>query len=200
MSKVLTQFMQQANSTNNAQAPQVHSVPVSSPSLVGFGTLPQSLLNAATMPPPPPPPVISKTNNVEGSTDSPLNSGKSNVLSLSGFEVGFKIGFDGIESNVCCNNSNSVIINPAAVQEKLDSELAMNRISGPYSRPPFKHFKCSSLSLLLKCDGKFRLLHNLSYSYNEHAVNMSIPESDSKVKFSNIGHALDIIKEKKVVF
>ena len=119
---------------------------------------------------------------------------------LSGFEVGFKIGFDGIESNVFCNNSNSAIINPAAVQEKLESELAMNRISGPYSSPPFKHFKCSPLSLLLKSNGKFRLLHNLSYPYNEHSVNKSIPESASKVKFSNIGHALDIIKVNRCCF
>ena len=89
MTKVLTQFMQQTN-TNSVQAPQVHCVPVASPSLEGFGTLPQSLLNAATMPPPPPPPVVSETNNAEGSTVPPitfassvvpLNSGESNVLS-----------------------------------------------------------------------------------------------------------------------
>ena len=56
--------------------------------------------------------------------------------------------FDGPEMAVTSQNSYSALQNVPVVNEKIQSELSMNRLAGPFnSPPPFDNFKCSSLAL-----------------------------------------------------
>ena len=82
------------------------------------------------------------------------------------------------------------------VQDKLDKELASGRIAGPFLNPPFLNFKCSPLAIREKSQpGKFRLLHNLSYPYDERAVNDNIPHEAATVKYATIRDAIHLIQE-----
>ena len=75
--------------------------------------------------------------------------------------------------------------------------MSKNRISGPYKSPPFSNFKSCPLALRQKPNGKYRLLHNLSYPYDDKSVNLNILDKNSKVEFSSIYNALDIVKDSR---
>ena len=112
-----------------------------------------------------------------------------------GFRQGFKLDFFGNNTPFMSHNSASVQMNPFEALSKISIELSLNRIAGPFERPPFDSFKVSPLALREKGDtGKFRLLHNLSYPYNDDSVNFNIPESCSKVKYESINDAVKILQ------
>ena len=110
---------------------------------------------------------------------------------INGFRQGFKLDYFGNNNPYMSNNSVTVQKNPLAALSKISTELSLNRIAGPFENPPLVSFKVSPLALREKADtGKFRLLHNLSYPYNEDSVNSNIPESCSKVKYESINDAV----------
>ena len=79
-----------------------------------------------------------------------------------------------------------------AAMQKVQKEVALKRIAGPFEAPPLEHFKCSPLSMREKSTpGQFCLLHNLSYPHDDTAVNANIPVHKAKTSYSNIDDALD---------
>ena len=113
---------------------------------------------------------------------------------IEGFTFGFSISFEGPDSPLTSNNSPSVLQNPQIVTEKLEKELKLNRIAGPFKQIPFPNFKCSPLALRPKQQpGKYRLLHNLSYPYDEHSVNHNIPQQSATVKYQSLEDAIQLI-------
>ena len=78
--------------------------------------------------------------------------------------------------------------------DKINQEIALGRIAGPFPAPPFPNLKCSPLALREKSTkGKYRLLHNLSFPYNDLSVNRNIPDSAAKVAYSTLSDAFKII-------
>ena len=60
----------------------------------------------------------------------------------------------------------SAIQNPEAVESDaiIEKEIAAQRLAGPFSSPPFSHFRISHLGLVpKKTEGEFRLIHHLSF-------------------------------------
>ena len=105
------------------------------------------------------------------------------------------LNFEGEESPLHSNNSVSVTNNEQVVAEKIRKELDMGRIEGPFLEPPFDNFKCSPLSVREKREpGKYRLLHNLSYPYNEDSVNFNIPKERSTVQYAHLGDAIEMVQ------
>ena len=95
---------------------------------------------------------------------------------------------------IVSKNSLSVKINPTAASEKVNQEIALGRIAGPFKNPPFHHQVISPLALRQKRNStKFRLLHNLSAPYDGSSVNANIPDSAAKVKYSSISQAVQLI-------
>ena len=85
-------------------------------------------------------------------------------LLSNGFNYGFPLHYEGPQDSSCAKNLLSAIQNPEAVDAKLDKEIAAHRIAGPYSSPPFPHFRISPLGLVpKKKEGEFRLIHHLSF-------------------------------------
>ena len=114
---------------------------------------------------------------------------------VNGVKEGFSLGFCGEPSEVRSNNAKSVESNLEATVHKIMGELALGRIKGPFDIPPFDNFKQPPLALREKSEkGKFRLLHNLSYPYDENAVNFNIPQHHYKLKYQCIDDALTLIK------
>ena len=86
--------------------------------------------------------------------------------------------------------------NPTIVNNKIKEELMTKRIAGPFASPPFQNFKSSPLSLREKSVlGTYRLLHNLSYPYDEKSVNINIPRECASVQYANITHAIKLIQQ-----
>ena len=113
---------------------------------------------------------------------------------LEGLSNGFSLGFVGPQSQVFSHNSPTVSDFPHIAKDKVDSEIRLGRIAGPFNSPPFNDFKCSPLALREKSTpGKFRLLHNLSYPYNQDSVNLNIPNDKAKVSYSSIEDAISFI-------
>ena len=114
---------------------------------------------------------------------------------IDGFTNGFLLDFEGPDLPLTSNNSSSANSNPAAVEEKISKELSLGRISGPFENKPLANFKCSPLAVREKQDtGKYRLLHNLSYPYDEKSVNFNISKDNSTVSYATIKDAVSLIQ------
>lgn len=115
---------------------------------------------------------------------------------INGFTNGFLLDYDGPFSSSICKNSQSVMDNSSLVQSKISEELSLSRIAGPFSDPPLENFKVSPLAIIpKKTPGKFRLIHNLSYPYNDESVNFHIDEKHSKVHYENLHSAIKLIQK-----
>ena len=72
----------------------------------------------------------------------------------------------------------------------IDKELLNGRLAGPFSTAPWKQFALSPIHVVPKKEhGKYRMIHNLSYSGNFSSVNACISDSDAAVyyvKFDSI--------------
>ena len=112
---------------------------------------------------------------------------------IMGFTEGFRIGYSGNDSSVFATNSKSLLENPEEARKKIDMEISMNRIKGPFSHPPFRNFKACPLALRVKPNGKYRLLHNLSYPYNSDSVNLCIAPENYEVEYASVQDAADVL-------
>ena len=78
-------------------------------------------------------------------------------------------------------NHISVLEDPTTLNSKIQSELSLGRIEGPFVNPPFANFVFSSLVLIPKKEpGKFHLIHDLSYP-KASSVNTCIPHEASPI-------------------
>ena len=111
-----------------------------------------------------------------------------------GLSTGFKFHFKGTECSFEAKNSKSACNQMEAVDKKLEVEINLGRIAGPFKNAPFKNFKASPLSIREKSTpGSFRLLHNLSYPYDITSVNGGIPQTYKTVKYATIQSAVKVI-------
>ena len=115
---------------------------------------------------------------------------------IEGFTNGFSVNFEGYQSEVEGVNSLTVKCNPGPALQKINSEIQLGRMKGPFITKPFENFKVIPLALREKSTpGKFRLLFNLSYPYDWNAVNLGIDKRFKTVRYASILDALYILKE-----
>ncbi|CAG2249858.1 unnamed protein product [Mytilus edulis] len=112
---------------------------------------------------------------------------------IHGFTFGFSLNFKGTPSNKTCKNHKSATENPDAVYLKLAKESLSGRIAGPFKEPPFSLFVCSPLGLVPKSDGKFRLIHDLSFPKDD-SINLGIPMEYSAVSYDSIDNVVQLVK------
>jgi len=114
---------------------------------------------------------------------------------VEGFTYGFRLQHTGQLSSATPNNDSSVLEFPLQMQEKLQKELDLGRMKGPFDEPPFEHFHISPLKLREKgVTGKYRLLHNLSWPYDGiSSVNTGIDQDSKSVKYSSVTIAIALI-------
>ena len=115
---------------------------------------------------------------------------------VQGFSCSFKIDFEGPDVPFSAHSSSSAQHHSGVVSYKLTKEIELGCISGPLQEVPFKNFKCSLLSVCEKqTPGTYRLLHNLSYPYDESAVNFNVPKEASHVQYASIDDAFQLIHD-----
>ena len=111
------------------------------------------------------------------------------------FRYGFDLGYVGPACATYGQNRSTILNNLDIASSKMNRDILLNRIAGPFNSPPFDHFKISPLALRPKKEpNKYRLLHNFSAPYDETSVNLNIPESHSSVNYDSLSSALKIIQ------
>ena len=124
-----------------------------------------------------------------------LNDYEDKDFIIDGFKFGFFLHFSGEESPLHSSNSHSTKIHSDIIEKKINEELRLGRISGPFNTLQYPNSKISPLAIIPKKEqGKFRLIHNLSYPYDETSVNSNILSSDSTVQYSSIANAIEHIQ------
>lgn len=115
---------------------------------------------------------------------------------IDGFRFGFRINFSGERCSQTCSNLKTALDNPDVLQEKLNAELAMGRIAGPFDSSPLPNLKLSPLGLVPKRqEGQFRLIHHLSYPRTTGtSVNSGIDKEYTAVSYAGIEDAVSVIK------
>ena len=82
------------------------------------------------------------------------------------------------------------------MRAKLQAEIDAGRIAGPFNQPPFDLFQISPLKIReKKVPGKFRLIHDLSYPYNDQSSNANIPDKCKTVKCASVRDAIKVLVE-----
>ena len=113
---------------------------------------------------------------------------------VDGFRYGFYIDHKGDPVDIFANNSKLAQSHPDVVRQKLQSEIDAGRIAGPFPYPPFYPFQVSPLNVKEKSiKGKYRLLHDLRYPYDDRSVNANIPDHLKTVKYSTVRDAIATI-------
>lgn len=113
---------------------------------------------------------------------------------ISGFTVGFSLNFGGKRVSCTANNLASAVKNPSAADKKIQKEISLGRLAGPFVSPPFSPFCISPLGLVpKKAVGEFRLIHHLSFPHGS-SINDGIAEEFSRVCYATIADAISHIK------
>ena len=108
----------------------------------------------------------------------------------------FTLGFAGHECSTYGKNKATVINNIENAEDKINNEINLKQIAGPFKTPPFDNLKISPLALRPKRKAnKYRLLHNLSFPYDHTSIDLNIPDSYSKGKYDLLQSAIKIIQE-----
>lgn len=115
---------------------------------------------------------------------------------IDGFTNGFKLEFQGERVYQFSPNSKSATDRPDIVREKIQKELKLGRIIGPFDVCPFPNLKISPLALVpKKKPNSWRLIHNLSYPNRlEVSVNAGISDESASVQYASIDVAIHYIK------
>ena len=77
---------------------------------------------------------------------------------------------------------------------KLQNEIALGRIVGPFDTPPFPNFGCSPVGLVpKKTPGEYRMIHHLSAPIN-NSVNSQIDPNDCSVVYTTFDDAIALVQ------
>ena len=115
---------------------------------------------------------------------------------IDGFRFGFSIDYVRLRSNFSSTNLLSGITNPKAVDEKLEKEIQLGRIVGPFDNQPFPVFHTSPVGIIpKKVPGEFRLIHHLSFPEGRSS-NSRIPKIASSVHYANINDAIRLARRR----
>ena len=80
-----------------------------------------------------------------------------------GFKYGFKLQYTGPRVSVVCKNLLSAYQHSAQLLEKVNKEVQLGRIGGPYREPPISNSRLNAVGLVEKSDSSWRLITHLSH-------------------------------------
>ena len=106
---------------------------------------------------------------------------------LQGFQFGFHLGCINppLQNSAPPKNHTPCLKHIIEAWSLVYKEVVLGRIIGPYTNPPLPNLICSPLNLVPKAGnpGKFCLIHNLAYPYDQSSVNTNIPDENAKVSY-----------------
>ena len=112
---------------------------------------------------------------------------------VEGFHYGFFIGCaQSPEQRIPPANSSAIAEKIKVARKIVADKLKLKRVLGPYENPPLNNLICSPLNLVEKAGskGKYNLVHNLAYPYDENSINANIPNSEAEVSYAKFDEAI----------
>lgn len=106
---------------------------------------------------------------------------------LQGFQFGFRIGYKG--PRLSQKILKSFLQFPEAAREKINSEVSLGRIAGPFSNKPISNLRVSPIGIVPKSGGSWRLITHLSYP-EMNSVNHFIDPEDCSVAYTSLDQVL----------
>lgn len=114
---------------------------------------------------------------------------------IGGFAAGFSIPYQGKRQFRMSKNLKSANENLSMLKGKIQIEIDLGRIAGPFNATPFPSLQVSPLGLVPKKEeGKFRLIHHLSFPEND-SINDGISQAECSVSYQNIDDAVRVLKQ-----
>ena len=111
---------------------------------------------------------------------------------MEGFINGFRLKYKGPRLPINSKNLQSAIMNESETLEKLNKEVKLGRMIGPFSEKPIATLRTSPIGLVPKHDNKWRLITHLSYPPND-SVNSFIDQEECTVQYTSFDEVLQMI-------
>lgn len=114
---------------------------------------------------------------------------------LTGFSQGFKLEFAGKVRNSSYKNLKSAIELPDIIDSKLEKEITLGRIVGPFGAPPVDPLMTSPIGVVpKKKPGEYRMIQHLSYPAGI-SINDGIPREFTSVHYATVDDAIRLIRK-----
>lgn len=111
-----------------------------------------------------------------------------------GFSQGFKLGYSGPRCPRESECLRSALNNVEATWNKLNKEISLGRIAGPFDLPPLSTLQCSPIGLIPKQQpGEWRLITHLSYPPGR-SINDGIPHEICSVNYLKFDKAVEMVQ------
>ena len=93
----------------------------------------------------------------------------------------------------CCLNPSSPTCLPDITLTKLQKEIDLGRIAGPFANRPFPSLQCSPIGLVPKHEpNEFRLIQHLSFPQGQ-SINDFISKDSCSVNYASFDSAVDLV-------
>ena len=120
------------------------------------------------------------------------DSGERDFL-VAGFYYGFHIPYVGPRSYRFNKNLPSAVQNPDILVSKINKEVALGRVAGPFPSVPLDNLQISPLGLVpKKTPNEFRVIHHLSYPYGK-SINDGLDRQFCSVSYQSIDNAVQLL-------
>jgi len=116
------------------------------------------------------------------------------VLRLcSNLRYGADIGYTGPRVLSFSRNLPTALAQPEIVTQNLATEIALGRVAGPFSEPPFPNFQVSPIGLVpKKHSDKFRTIFHLSFPKSGNtSINHFISKEDHSLQYITVDNAIE---------
>lgn len=111
-----------------------------------------------------------------------------------GFREGFKIEYQGLREEREAKNHKSAINNPEIVSKKLEKEVKLGRVAGPFNVKPISNLTISPIGLVEKSTpGEYRLIFDLSFPRSK-SINDGIPSELTSVTYTNFDSLTELVQ------
>lgn len=112
-----------------------------------------------------------------------------------GFCEGFSLEYSGRREAREAKNLKSVYEHPDIVQSKIDKEVLLGRVAGPFKERPIVSLRVSPIGLTpKKVPGEFRMIHHLSYPEGD-SVNDHIDKNLCSVQYTSFDEAVFMLQD-----
>lgn len=117
---------------------------------------------------------------------------KTSLLLLDGFRNGFSLQYSGPRTPFISRNLKSAEMLKIETQSKLNKEITLGRMCGPFKNRPISTLRTSPIGLVNKSDGSFRLIMHLSFP-SGCSVNDFVDPNETSVKYTSFDEVIDMV-------
>ena len=114
---------------------------------------------------------------------------------VKGFRFGFSLKYTGPIKSRTPRNLPTVQQNPQAIRDRLQKELKLTRMLGPFATKPFTDLICSPIGLVPKKNTtELRMITHLSHPRGS-SINSHINPLDATTHYQTFDDALELVRK-----